>query len=61
MTDEPLIEGEEQPHLLLVDADATFTRVMARAAAQVRATDPRADVGTQCILAGNRDQIASLP
>ena len=31
MSDEPLIESEDQPHLLLVDDDATFTRVMARA------------------------------
>lgn len=31
MTDEYLNEGEERPHLLLVDDDQTFTRVMARA------------------------------
>ena len=31
MTEESLFEGEEQPHLLLVDDDETFTRVMARA------------------------------
>jgi|LNFM01.1.fsa_nt_gb two-component system response regulator RegA len=33
MTDETesLFDGEEQPHLLLVDDDPTFTRVMARA------------------------------
>ena len=31
MTDETLIDNEDQPHLLLVDDDATFTRVMARA------------------------------
>ncbi|MDM8348236.1 response regulator transcription factor [Pseudomonas sp. sp1636] len=31
MNDEVLFEGEEQPHLLLVDDDPTFTRVMARA------------------------------
>jgi two-component system response regulator RegA len=31
MSEENLFEGEEQPHLLLVDDDATFTRVMARA------------------------------
>ncbi len=31
MTDENLFEGEEPPHLLLVDDDETFTRVMARA------------------------------
>ena len=31
MSDEVLFEGEEQPHLLLVDDDPTFTRVMARA------------------------------
>ena len=31
MTEEKLFEGEEQPHLLLVDDDETFTRVMARA------------------------------
>jgi two-component system response regulator RegA len=31
MSDELLFEGEEQPHLLLVDDDPTFTRVMARA------------------------------
>ncbi|MBU3056391.1 MULTISPECIES: response regulator transcription factor [Pseudomonas] len=31
MSENPQIEGEEQPHLLLVDDDATFTRVMARA------------------------------
>src|SRR5450830_1539355 len=31
MSDEIQVEGEELPHLLLVDDDATFTRVMARA------------------------------
>ena len=31
MTEENLFAGEEQPHLLLVDDDETFTRVMARA------------------------------
>ncbi len=31
MSDEQLNEQEEQPHLLLVDDDPTFTRVMARA------------------------------
>jgi two-component system response regulator RegA len=31
MSDEQLNEQEDQPHLLLVDDDATFTRVMARA------------------------------
>jgi two-component system response regulator RegA len=31
MSEESLFEGEEQPHLLLVDDDPTFTRVMARA------------------------------
>ncbi|MDY7219789.1 response regulator transcription factor [Denitrificimonas sp. JX-1] len=31
MTEINLFEGEEQPHLLLVDDDETFTRVMARA------------------------------
>ena len=31
MSDETLLESEEQPHLLLVDDDPTFTRVMARA------------------------------
>lgn len=31
MTEETLFEGEEQPHILLVDDDPTFTRVMARA------------------------------
>ncbi len=31
MTVKNLFEGEEQPHLLLVDDDETFTRVMARA------------------------------
>lgn len=31
MSEEHLLEGEEQPHLLLVDDDPTFTRVMARA------------------------------
>ena len=31
MTEENLFEGEEQPHLLLVDDDETFNRVMARA------------------------------
>lgn len=31
MTEENLFEGEEQPHLLLVDDDEVFTRVMARA------------------------------
>lgn len=34
---------------------------IARAAAQVRATDPRADVGTQCTLPGNRNEMASAP
>ncbi|HLD65596.1 MAG TPA: DNA-binding response regulator, partial [Pseudomonas sp.] len=28
---EGALDGEEQPHLLLVDDDPTFTRVMARA------------------------------
>ena len=31
MSEEPLLDDEEQPHLLLVDDDPTFTRVMARA------------------------------
>jgi two-component system response regulator RegA len=31
VTEENLFEGEEQPHLLLVDDDEVFTRVMARA------------------------------
>ena len=31
MSDEIQVEGEDLPHLLLVDDDATFTRVMARA------------------------------
>lgn len=31
MSDEIQVDGEELPHLLLVDDDATFTRVMARA------------------------------
>ena len=31
MTDEVQFDGEEQPHLLLVDDEPTFTRVMARA------------------------------
>ena len=31
MSEESLFEGEEHPHLLLVDDDPTFTRVMARA------------------------------
>ncbi len=31
MTEDNLFEGEEPPHLLLVDDDETFTRVMARA------------------------------
>lgn len=31
MSEELLFEGEEQPHLLLVDDDPTFTRVLARA------------------------------
>ena len=31
MSDEIVTEGEELPHLLLVDDDPTFTRVMARA------------------------------
>lgn len=31
MTEELQHEGEDQPHLLLVDDDPTFTRVMARA------------------------------
>ena len=31
MTEVLPVEGEEQPHLLLVDDDTTFTRVMARA------------------------------
>ena len=30
MSDESLFEGEEQPHLLLVDDDPTFTRVRVR-------------------------------
>ncbi|MFF7707048.1 response regulator [Pseudomonas sp. NPDC007930] len=34
MTDETPGEGEDLPHLLLVDDDATFTRVMARAMAR---------------------------
>lgn len=34
MSEETQIEGEELPHLLLVDDDATFTRVMARAMAR---------------------------
>jgi two-component system response regulator RegA len=31
MSEESLLDGEEKPHLLLVDDDPTFTRVMARA------------------------------
>lgn len=31
MSEETLFEGDEHPHLLLVDDDSTFTRVMARA------------------------------
>lgn len=31
MSEDVLFEGEESPHLLLVDDDPTFTRVMARA------------------------------
>lgn len=31
MSEELLFEGEEHPHLLLVDDDPTFTRVLARA------------------------------
>ncbi|MBG5017375.1 response regulator transcription factor [Pseudomonas aeruginosa] len=31
MSEELLFEGEEQPHLLLVDDDPTFTRVLVRA------------------------------
>ena len=31
MSEAPLLDDEEQPHLLLVDDDPTFTRVMARA------------------------------
>ncbi|UFQ98396.1 response regulator transcription factor [Pseudomonas wenzhouensis] len=31
MSEESLFDGEEQPHLLLVDDDPTFIRVMARA------------------------------
>ncbi len=31
MSDEILFDGDEHPHLLLVDDDPTFTRVMARA------------------------------
>ncbi|KAF1069633.1 MAG: Photosynthetic apparatus regulatory protein RegA [Pseudomonas citronellolis] len=31
MSEDILFEGEDQPHLLLVDDDATFTRVMQRA------------------------------
>ena len=31
MSEEPLLDDEEQPQLLLVDDDPTFTRVMARA------------------------------
>ena len=34
MSDEIQVEGEELPHLLLGDDDATFTRVMARAMAR---------------------------
>lgn len=34
MTDDTVVEGEDLPHLLLVDDDATFTRVMARAMAR---------------------------
>ncbi|MGP4957674.1 response regulator transcription factor [Pseudomonas helleri] len=34
MSEEIQVEGEELPHLLLVDDDATFTRVMARAMAR---------------------------
>ena len=34
MTEETPLESEELPHLLLVDDDATFTRVMARAMAR---------------------------
>ncbi|MDG9882028.1 response regulator transcription factor [Pseudomonas putida CSV86] len=34
MSDEIQVEGEDLPHLLLVDDDATFTRVMARAMAR---------------------------
>ncbi|KQB52311.1 two-component system response regulator [Pseudomonas endophytica] len=34
MSEEVQVEGEELPHLLLVDDDATFTRVMARAMAR---------------------------
>ena len=31
MSEEVLFDAEEQPHLLLVDDDETFTRVLARA------------------------------
>ncbi|MBD1553357.1 response regulator transcription factor [Pseudomonas typographi] len=34
MADETVVESDELPHLLLVDDDATFTRVMARAMAR---------------------------
>ena len=34
MSEETPIESEELPHLLLVDDDETFTRVMARAMAR---------------------------
>ena len=30
MSEEVLFDGDEQPHLLLVDDDETFTRIMAR-------------------------------
>ena len=36
MSDEAPIDSEELPHLLLVDDDETFTRVMARAIVQRR-------------------------
>jgi hypothetical protein len=34
---------------------------LARGAEQARAANPRAEVGTQCVLEGNREQLASLP
>ena len=49
MSDEHLNDQEEHPHLLLVDDDATFTRVMARA---MERRGLRVSVqGTPCVLA----------
>ncbi len=51
MSEESLFEGEEHPHLLLVDDDATFTRVMARAMSRR---------GLRVSVAGSADEGLSL-